>query len=243
MNKFTIFTIILAVSVMTVTMDLAVRDYFGVSGQASVLTNSEEPQASQPAEVKKIESTVPANATVPAEAGGSEQGTVTSSALPAPLGATLELPARTRETIAPLRPSAITSDKVSQAGFTATLQEQHFNGKLYQLLDITKNPVEAISFYELQEKGTPIASITEISLKDEIRALQLYVLLQNKTKPYIDLSLNETNAYGDRSFYINHAKKPDEAFLTVKIGRMMYGFAYVKTYHPQIKKLIELLSL
>ncbi len=96
--------------------------------------------------------------------------------------------------------------------------------------------------YQVFSNDSPLVSITEIALKDEIRALQLYILLQNKTKTYIDLTLNETNAYGDRSFYVNHAKKPDEAFLTVKIGKNLYSFAYVKVYHPQVKKLIEILN-
>ena len=143
----------------------------------------------------------------------------------------------------PPPPSAVVTDeKVKQAGFSGQFTEKHFNGKVFQLLDITKIPVEAIGFYDLSQDGATVVSITEIALKDEIRALQLYTLLQNKTKTYIDLSLNETNGYGDRSFYINHAKKSDEAFLTVKIGKRIYAFAYTKFYHPQIKKLIQLLN-
>lgn len=143
----------------------------------------------------------------------------------------------------PPPPSAVVTDeKVKQAGFTGQFSEKHFNGKVFQLLDITKIPVDAIGFYDISQDGATVVSITEIALKDEIRALQLYTLLQNKTKTYIDLSLNETNAYGDRSFYINHTKKPDEAFLTVKVGKMIYSFAYVKFYHPEIKKLIQLLT-
>ncbi|MEK9132594.1 MAG: hypothetical protein AAB606_02720, partial [Patescibacteria group bacterium] len=48
MNKFTIFTIILAVSVVTVTVDLAVRDYFGAGSQASVLSAQPAVQPDQP---------------------------------------------------------------------------------------------------------------------------------------------------------------------------------------------------
>ena len=45
MNKFTIFTIILAVSVITVTVDLGVRDYFEKNSEASVLdATSDEPE-------------------------------------------------------------------------------------------------------------------------------------------------------------------------------------------------------
>lgn len=228
MNKFTIFTVILAVSVITVTVDLGLRDYFDKNSEASVLDSGEEDKDAasaseqiapeEPEVIIKPEPQPSAPQTAPVQ----EQPAVYTSPPPA---------------------SSITQPKIAQAGFTGQLAEKHFNGRVFQLLDITKNPVDAISFYEITEGAASIVSVTEIVLRDEIRALQLYVLLQNKTKPYIDLTLNETNAYGDRSFYINHAKKTDEAFLTVKIGNRIYAFAYVKAYHSEIKKLIQLLIL
>lgn len=223
MSKFTIFTIILSISVITVVADLAVRDYFKADEtQTSVLDEdfSEEPPEAPPEVEPTPEPPPPATPIQPP---------VRTS--PAPPTST-ELPP----------PSSIDQQKITAAGFSATLSEAAFDGKIFQLLDITQTPVDAINFYQLGASGTPVASIAEIVLRDEIRALSLYSLLQNKTKPYIDLSLNETNAYGDRSFYVNHAKKPDEAFLVVKIGHSLYAFAYVKTYHPQLKELIELLT-
>lgn len=230
MNKFTIFTIILAVSVITVTTDLAVRERYNKSGQASVaneeispiILNSEEQDSAQTQEQ--------------ADSAVDEEN--------APTGTTSEPRPVVVESIAPIPapPTTLTQELIDSAGFNAAFAEKHFDGRLYRLLDITKTPVDALYHYELSAEGTPIAAITEIVLRDEIRALALYVLLQNKTKPYIDLSLNETNAYGDRSFYINHAKKPEEAFLTVKIKNRLYGFAYVKFYHPELKKLIQLLT-
>ena len=224
MKKLTIFTMILAACVITVTMDLAARDYFdGKQSQTSVISSTDEPKVVIPVapEVKEGTTITPISEVISTDQSIAEVVPVVT---------------------APVSQSTVTQEIVTQAGFDGDFKEEHFNGKVFQLLDITKNPVDGISFYEISQDSVTIASVTEIELKDEIRALQLYVLLQNKTKPYIDLSLNETNAYGDRSFYINHGKKPDEAFLTVKIGRRLYAFAYVKTYHPQIKRLIQLLA-
>lgn len=218
MNKFTIFTIILSVSVITVMADLVIRDYFGTeSVEVSVLSDEGAPAHNE----EKKEQFVIEPPQVQQQPSSPEPIVAYT---PTPPSATVKL------------------EKIREAGFTGNFTEKHFNGKLYQLLDITKNPVDAIGFYEISQDVGPVATIVEIALRDEIRALQLYSLLQNKTKPYIDLTLNETNAYGDRSFYINHAKKPNEAFLTVKIGRMIYGFAYVKFYHPEVKKLIQLFT-
>lgn len=226
MNKFTIFTVILAISVITVTADLALRDYFLKEGEANVLNEEISPVIAVP----QPEAVEPSK-TVGPQPSAEPQPEVQ----PEP-----ELEAR--EKVVP-QPSSTINDKViRETGLEGSLTEAQFDGKVFQLLDITKIPIEAVYFYDLLDNQSgKIASVTEISLPDEIRALQLYSLLQNKTKTYIDLSLNETNAYGDRSFYINHAKKPDEAFLTVKIRKKIYAFAYVKLYHPQIKKLIELL--
>ncbi|MFA6521245.1 MAG: hypothetical protein WCT53_02570 [Candidatus Gracilibacteria bacterium] len=234
MNKFTIFTIILVVSVITVTVDLAARDYFGngVSAETSVLQSDDVEND----KLSPQESAIREQAQVPKQTVETPDQNTPNSQVAVDTQKVEETPYTP-----PPASSVIKQDMISKAGFTGLLNEKHFDGKLFQLLDITKFPVEAMSFYEIQQGGSPVASITEIALRDEIRALQLYTLLQNKTKPYIDLSLNETNGYGDRSFYINHAKKTDEAFLTVKIGRMIYGFAYVKAFHPEIQKLIQLL--
>lgn len=222
MDKFTIFTIILAVSVITITADLAARDYFAKQSKSSVISapeDMEETKTEKPATIKDFEPEDMLPIKEVEESIVSEEHFDSS----------------------PLFVSAITERTMKQAGFSGVLKEEQFNGKVFQLLDITKIPVTAINFYKILEDASSVASVAEIALPDEIRALQMYVLLQNKTKTYIDLSLNETNAYGDRSFYINHSKKPDEAFLAVKIGKTIYAFAYVKTYHPQIKKLLQLL--
>lgn len=228
MNKFTIFTVILAVSVATMTLDLAVRDFLVKTGQASVFGSEISPVLA-PEHTDNSEHTTDISNIVSS-----------SSAVTPPSVVMTPSPGTT---ILAASDSLMTEAMIKEAGFNpATVTEKHFDGKIFQLLDITKIPVDGISFHEISVDGVAVTSVTEIVLRDEIRALQLYILLQNKTKPYIDLKLNETNAYGDRSFYINHEKKPDEAFLVVKIGRRIYAFAYVKTYHPQTKELIKLLS-
>ncbi|MBI4995221.1 hypothetical protein HZC21_06345 [Candidatus Peregrinibacteria bacterium] len=221
MNKFTIFTVILAVSVITVTADLALRDYFSKNEQVSVLTEDEK---------------------IPQEDVDYTYYTEDKKPEPQPELKPQPEPQPISSEIIPQPKSLINENLINSAGFIGQFSEKQFTGKIFQLLDITKNPVDAVYEYQIKENGSPIVVVDEIALRDEIRALQLYYLLQNKTKTYIDLSLNETNSYGDRSFYINHAKKPDEAFLTVKIGSRLYLFAYVKSYHTQIKALIQLLS-
>jgi len=144
--------------------------------------------------------------------------------------------------VTPPEPSILTKELILSSALGEDVSDKHFDGKVFQLLDITSTPVADVNSYEMSVEKIPVASITEITLADEIRAMQLYLLLQNKTKPFIDLSLNETNTYGARSFYINHAKKTDEAFLTVQIGKRLYNFAYLKIYHNEVKNLLASLQ-
>lgn len=238
MNRFTIFTIILSVSVITILSDLLLRDYVQGNGlQTSVIsstsTNEEiSPVLADTEEVIDDSETVTDDTentesdTQPVEENKEEQK-VEEKQEPQP--------------VASNSPVYLTGENIKAAGFSGTPEDKQFTGKLFQLLDLGNFPVEKIKTVSVEQNQVLAASMTEIIVSDEIQALQLYLLLQNKTKPYIDLSLNETNAYGDRSFYVNHAKKPNEAFLVVKIRNRIYGFAYVKFYHPELKKLITLL--
>lgn len=229
MNRFTIFTIILSISVVTVIADVAIHDYFSKRGLANILSASEvspvfsdEPQKS---EADPGDDDIQSN-----NSQENQQKVVVSQ--PPPV---------TPQFAVPVNP-LITEPTLRAAGFTGPFRESRFSGKLFQLLDISKSRLESVGQYEVTENNVPAVSVIEMTCPDEIACLELYSLLQNKTKPYIDLSLNETNAYGQRSFYINHSKKKDEAFLVVKIGRRLYGFAYVKFYHPEVKKLIQSLT-
>lgn len=243
MNRFTIFTIILSVSVITIFADLLVRDVVGPQGMASVISSQKDSQAEVSPVFSDSDESVAGDTfkdLVPDDAVTLEDPTQDENAPQSDSTSTPDSTASTQTTATP-PVSFVTSALVKNAGFKGTIDKKQFPGKLYQLLDISTFPVESIDNYMIQEDTVAAASITEIVLRDEIQALQLYLLLQNKTKPYIDLTLNETNAYGDRSFYVNHKDKPNEAFLTVKIKNRIYGFAYVKFYHPELKKLIELL--
>lgn len=227
MGKFAIFTIILAVSVITVMADVGVRKY--MDANASVISPKVSPVIASESRNKRTEPSEQAD-----EKKTPFEPEVKTNSVQ------VELPKPTTAvTAAALK---ISAQLGQQASFSSPLQEKPFSGKLYDLLDISQNPVDAIGYWYIEESEVPAAMITEIILRDEIKALQLFSLLQNKTKTYIDLTLNQTNAYGDGSFYINHAKKPNEAFLTVRIRNRIYGFAYVKYFHPEIKKLIGLLA-
>ena len=62
------------------------------------------------------------------------------------------------------------------------------------------------SLRSVAETEGAVGVLTEVVFPDEISTQEFYQLLQNKTKVYVDLSINETNSYGDRSFSLIMAK-------------------------------------
>lgn len=136
--------------------------------------------------------------------------------------------------------SFLTENRILQVGFQE-VKNTEFSGKIFELFDLGKTNPLIINSFQINDEGSPVGVITETVFTDEISAQEFYALLQNKTKVYIDISVNETNSFGERSFFINHRKKPQEAFLVVRIREYVYSFAYVKSYHPRIKSLISLI--
>ncbi len=61
------------------------------------------------------------------------------------------------------------------------------------------------------------------------------------TKRSDSININETNSYGDKSFYFNDFNKNDTAFLVILKNNTVYGLEYKKDNHDIIKKLIDLL--
>ena len=71
---------------------------------------------------------------------------------------------------------------------------------------------------------------------------EVYEVLKIRGTEGLDIEINETNDYADESFYMNDMRRPDVAFLTVRVGAILYGFSYPKDYHPQISNLVQLLD-
>lgn len=136
--------------------------------------------------------------------------------------------------------NVLTQLLLQRVGFSE-ISNKIFLGKVFDLFDVISQNIASVVSFEFKEGGVTAGVATELELLDEISAQEFYRLLQNKTKVYVDLWINETNQYGDRSFYVNHRKKPDEAFIIVRMKNRIYAFAYLKDYHPRIKTLITFL--
>lgn len=127
---------------------------------------------------------------------------------------------------------------LTNSGFSSIVQ-MAVSLKIFQLFDMGNYAPSSIASYQVDEGSNASGLFTEWEYADEISAQEAMDVIRNKSKVYVDLSVNATNNYGDGSFFINHAKKPDEAFLVIRMRNFLYTFAYLKIYHPQVKALIS----
>jgi hypothetical protein len=145
----------------------------------------------------------------------------------------------------PLDPFALASLKswdLSDAGFTeAQLNYAPFNGTVFETIDISEyNDNDHVS-YEILQAGEPQGTIDELIFPSEEITNEIYSILLQKITDDPNFTVNETNQYGDASFFANHSEDKNSVFLVVKIGLRMYTLHYPAKNHNKIKNLINIL--
>lgn len=268
MQKFTIFTFILTVIVVVVVAEMFVNDYLpglkDVPGQAGVmeLDLPEGLDISDGGQANVLGADIDYS-----KIAGSElvyEEVALDDVLPEPTEIeTVEL---NEPSSLPLYPTPTSSsdipdfeddnfvsfsqnvllrdDQIKSAGFVgAYLEQEPHDGFLFKSIyiddlydvEVTKNVIKSndalfAKVYVFQVG--PLSSLHEV-----------YEVLRVRGSEGLDVEVNETNDFGDGSFFMNDSRRSNVAFLTVKIGASIYGFSYPKEYHSQIKNLITLLDL
>lgn len=129
---------------------------------------------------------------------------------------------------------------INEAGFKEiSLQRVPFNGILFELIDLRDfNSVPIVTQNLLKNNRIKVGTIYEFAAGSRLLSREIYQLLKDKAGKIIGSSLNETNSFGDGSFYLNPVEHPDSAFLVVKSGDSVYALAYLKDYHAQVSNLL-----
>ncbi len=132
---------------------------------------------------------------------------------------------------------------IQQAGFQdMTLQRVPFNGFIFEALDLRDlKSVNVFQHHLLKNNQEKIATLYEFSSSSFLLSKEVYLFLKEKAKGATNASLNETNEFGDNSFYLNFLEQKTRAFLVVNQGGNVYAFAYPKEYHASAKMLLSLL--
>lgn len=134
-------------------------------------------------------------------------------------------------------------EQIKSAGFVgAYLENEQYDGYLFKSIptndlsdtEITKSLIRTAD--ELLAK----VYIFKIGIDNDIN--DVYQLLKMRASEGLNIEINETDDFGNNSFYMNDSRRSNTAFLTTRIGAFIYAFSYPKEYHSQVKNLIQLIS-
>ncbi|GEM_PF-1552644 len=135
-------------------------------------------------------------------------------------------------------------ETIKEAGFKDydILQVVPFNGILFENIDLRDfKSVPVIQQNLMQNNRVRMAVFYEFQSGDGVLANEIYRYLIEKSRSIMGATVNETNQFGNGSFYINFLDRKEYAFLVVKQKENVYALSYRKDYHPLIKQLISLL--
>jgi len=97
--------------------------------------------------------------------------------------------------------------------------------------------------YVIRTKTAFLAKIYVLKAGPSSTIEDVYNVLKTRAAEGLDTEINETNDFGENSFYMNDSRRTNTAFLTIKMRGLIFGFSYPKEYHTQIKNLVSLLQL
>lgn len=241
MQKFTVFTVILTVVVVVAAAELFVNDY--LPKLSANVFHADTSAVTVPA------TEVPAVVTEPQPILGADP---TVSAVPTE---TTTEPASTLDYIPfdiedfsnsydkATTQAYISNEQVVQSGFTgAYLEPQDFDGFLFKTISIGDLYGLKVNKYDITNGETVYAKAYVVVPEDVSTSSEIYSILKVRASEGLETEANETNQFGDVSFYMNDSRRSATVFLVVRVGTTIYGFSYPKEYHPQIKNLVDLIK-
>lgn len=134
-------------------------------------------------------------------------------------------------------------EQIKSAGFSgAYLESEPLDGRLFKTIDISDLKDVEVTKTDIRSTDEILAKVYVFKIGLAVSANEIYQTLKLKASQGLNISLNETNEFGSSSFFMNDPVRSDTVFLTVRIAGFVYAFSYPKTYHSQIKNLIQLIG-
>jgi len=235
MQKFTIFSIIFAVIVLSITAELVTQDYlsklYPSSASANLLTNLDNLDSTPPASFDEIKDIEPITDTTPV--------TETVENIDLPVNDDTQISGvsvKVSQKVVDLLPSLDIPN--------IKYQPVNFSGKVFDVIETDVNPDDvALGQLVLGEGANKnvLGAVYEFTLKHQQDARKLYTQIKTQAKTITSIDVNETNQFGDNSFYLNHKAKINEVFVVTISGNSIFALAYSKQYHETFKPFMGLL--
>ncbi len=134
----------------------------------------------------------------------------------------------------------ITEDIFGEAGFAnPRLKDTIYSGFVFQFLPF-KDSEAFVYQWNLFEEEIYIGSVYEIKYSNDTAGFQAYLKLRQAGLDQSALgSVNEANNYGDSSFYFNHVSKTQTVHAVIRRGDTLYAFEYPYKKHEIMKRVFE----
>lgn len=137
--------------------------------------------------------------------------------------------------------ATIDESKLSKAGFDdPKLTLSPFSGTIFGNIDIKEYRDDEHISYLVMDNSEFAGTINELIFPNEEIANEVYASIKQKITDDENFIINETNQYGDLSFFSNHAAQKNSVFLVVKIYDRLYTLHYPAKNHNKMKNLIYL---
>jgi len=133
--------------------------------------------------------------------------------------------------------TVLTSIKIDKP----SIKKIDFNGKLFDFIPVEyKN--EEVPTQNIFSGESFIGTDYEFHFKTPIDAETAYAKLKNSANTIDFVEVNENNAFGEKSFYMNNQNKQNTVFVIVKINTDIYGFQYPHSSHSIFKSIVKYLE-
>lgn len=135
-------------------------------------------------------------------------------------------------------------DMIRAAGFaTAYLEDEPHDGYLFKTIYVDDlNDVNLLK-YAIRTQDALLAKAYVFDSGPLSGIEEVYEVLKVRGSQGLDIEINETNDFGNNSFYLNDTRRSEVAFLVVRYDSLIYAFSYPKNYHAQIKNLAQLIDM
>lgn len=214
MQKLTLFSLLLSISVILIVGDIVYHDYLS-DFEAAVPTETEE---------EATEISLNPDTELEEEP--------------------VALSEESEEIVATVLESSLSGELFKQAGFIQpVLKDTLFSGLVFQFISFADQSEATVYQWNVFDGEQYIGSVYELKYPTETGSFQGYLALRERAMSLSDLgTVNEVNNYGDASFYFNHKTKVKTVHLVVRTGNDIFGFEYAQTYHEKLKNVFDSLS-
>jgi hypothetical protein len=231
MQKFTIFTIILSTLIIAIVAELVIQDYVQKLNSESLL-QANTFGSSFVAPYNNAEESLEPENTALAELNKRLQEIATNNSSASEITEDTTSP----ETIEPAIPFSRIQTLLPALRIEGLeLTSATYNQRLFQLIDTTPLDIPTVNYATLDTDSDTVASVYEFTFRTSVDAENGFDEIRLLANSFPNIDTNQTNQFGDRSYYINHLVKVGEVFLVVRQENLVTAFAYKKEYHDIFK--------